>query len=229
MRKITEILILLNVLVFVYMSFGGLSDSYVISNLAFSGENLAEGKWWVLFTSLFIHGSLLHIALNSLALFFFGNALEPRVSNLRYILIYFLGGIAGFGVSYFFYSPSTPIIGASGSIFAIMGAAMLLHPFELVSFPFIVPLPVAFVGVIYSIANIVSFFSSSESNIAYIAHVAGLVVGVAIGLQQEGGKRGLLIVIATFLLVMLAPFLIQKILPPDYTLLLGKAIYDFSP
>lgn len=224
MRKITEVIIVLNIVVFLYLGVSGMSEGYITANFAFSGENIGNGKYWVPFTALLIHGNIVHLILNSIALFFFGNALEPKVGNVKYLLIYLSGGVGGFLLSMLFYSPSIPIVGASGSIFAIMGAAMLLHPFELISYPYLVPLPIAFVGVLYSIKNVLDLASGREGNIAYIAHVGGLAIGVLLGLREEGSKKGLFIVIATLALIMLAPFLITKLLPPDYTSLIGKAI-----
>lgn len=224
MRKITEVIIILNIVVFLYLGVSGMSEGYITANLAFSGENIGNGRYWVPFTALLIHGNIVHLILNSIALFFFGNALEPKVGNVKYLLIYLSGGVGGFLLSILFYSPSIPIVGASGSIFAIMGAAMLLHPFELISYPYLVPLPIAFVGVLYSIKNVLDLASGREGNIAYIAHVGGLAIGVLLGLREEGSKKGLFIVIATLALIMLAPFLITKLLPPDYTSLIGKAI-----
>src|SRR3989344_4111108 len=91
MRNITELIIALNVSVFLYMGISGMSEGYITANFAFSGENISNGKYWVPFTALLIHGNIIHLILNSIALFFFGNALEPKVGNVKYLLIYLAG------------------------------------------------------------------------------------------------------------------------------------------
>lgn len=228
MAKATSLLVLANMAIFIYLSLGGVAEETILA-LAFSGDNLSMGRWWVLLTSMFIHGDVFHITLNSLALFFFGKALESRVAMGKYLTIYFAGGVAGSLLSLFFYLPDVPIVGASGAIFAVMGAAMLLKPFELVSFPYVLPLPIALVGVIYSLSNVALLFSSTESNVAYIAHVGGLATGIALGSGEKGGKKGLLVVLGVLAFISLAPVVLSYVIPPDYTVLIRDGLKKWVP
>ncbi len=84
---------------------------------------LLRGEYWRLFTAMFLHGSPAHIFFNGLALWSFGQTVERFFGHVRFALIYFLGGLCGSIASFIFTRGVS--VGASGAIFAIIGAEMI--------------------------------------------------------------------------------------------------------
>ena len=111
----------------------------------------------------------------------------------KMLLIFFLGAFLGDLLSLFAYPFTTISIGASAGVFALMGAGILIKPFDLSFYPLIVPIPLAFLGILYAIYNVYGFIFDSGSNISYIAHFGGLAVGLYYGFRIAG-KRGLKII-----------------------------------
>ena len=87
---------------------------------------LLQGDWWRLITAAFLHASMIHIAMNMLALWWFGAALEQALGRGRFLLLYFVSGLAG-SAGALLVSPQSVTVGASGAIFGIMGAAFVLE------------------------------------------------------------------------------------------------------
>ena len=86
------------------------------------GPLIADGQYWRLLTAIFLHIGILHILLNSLALFIFGRMVERYFGHTRFIAIYFLAGLGGSVASYLFNSIALAA-GASGAIFGLLGAS----------------------------------------------------------------------------------------------------------
>jgi membrane associated rhomboid family serine protease len=87
---------------------------------------LADGEWWRLITSAFLHGGIIHLALNMLALWWFGGALEAALGRGRFLLLYVVSGLAG-SAGALLLSPDAVTVGASGAIFGMLGAALVLE------------------------------------------------------------------------------------------------------
>ncbi|OXS63102.1 hypothetical protein B1B00_06235 [Bacillus sp. DSM 27956] len=90
---------------------------------------MIEGEWWRLVTPIFLHIGLLHLLMNTLALYYLGMAVEKMFGRLRFVLIYMLSGVAGTLASFLFTSNLSA--GASGAIFGCFGALLyfgVLHP-----------------------------------------------------------------------------------------------------
>lgn len=138
---LTKLLIGLNVLVFLAglaqggtLGGGGSSGSVfeegalVVRGQLGNGElaGLAEGQWWRLITAAFLHNGIIHLAMNMFALWLFGQALEARLGRARFLVLYLVAGLAGSAGALLF-SPNAITVGASGAIFGIMGAALVLE------------------------------------------------------------------------------------------------------
>jgi membrane associated rhomboid family serine protease len=87
---------------------------------------VAHGDWWRLLTATFLHYGLLHLGMNMLVLWFIGPALEEYFGHWRYLLVYVVSGLAG-SAGALIWSPNALTVGASGAIFGIMGAAVVLE------------------------------------------------------------------------------------------------------
>ncbi|MFB6075631.1 MAG: rhomboid family intramembrane serine protease [Candidatus Aenigmatarchaeota archaeon] len=203
--KITYALIISFFVIFLIMGFlPEQTNENIYKNYSFSLNNLFEGKIWTFITSIFIHGGPSHLVLNCIALFFFGTALEENITTKKYLIIFFLGGIVG-NLASGFLMPGSSTIGASGGIFAIMGTAMLISPFEFIIYPYLIPIPLALVGVLYTVYTIIEFLTVKNANIAYSAHIGGLIIGILFGIREEDSLKGFLVVILLFILILFIP------------------------
>ncbi|MFP4116971.1 MAG: rhomboid family intramembrane serine protease [Candidatus Aenigmatarchaeota archaeon] len=198
------ILIIIGISIFVWASE---NTDETVEDFGFSGENLAGGEVWTLITSIFLHGNPAHLVLNSIALFFFGRALEEELSWETFLIIFFIGGIVGNLFVLFTYPMEQVVIGASGAVFAIMGTAIILTPFDFIPYPVPLPLPLALVGIFIAVSEIVSFMTGGHGNIAHIAHIGGMATGIAFGFREGGSKQGLAIVAMLMIFLLLMPHL----------------------
>lgn len=183
--------------------------SLLQAELAFNGPNLAHLQplgFLQLFTSMFMHSGLLHIAGNSLFLFAFGMPFEQRIGARRFAVIYIVGGLVASLVE-FAVVPLGISLGASGAISAIMGAFAMKYPRLIVRLPvpiFVVtmmmPVPVVLGVGIYLVLNIVETAALggnlAGSGVGYGAHIGGMVAGALLALvllrhvSATGGKEG---------------------------------------
>lgn len=90
------------------------------------GPAVADGDWWRLITAAFLHYGILHLGMNMLVLWIIGPALEEYFGHARYALVYLVSGLAG-SAGALIWSPSALTVGASGAIWGIMGAALVLE------------------------------------------------------------------------------------------------------
>jgi membrane associated rhomboid family serine protease len=133
---------------------------------------------WTILTSMFVHGSFWHIFANMLTLYFFGSYLSRLVGNIKFLIVYFAGGILGGIMFILLASPSSVVIGASGAVFAVAGALVVMRPkLPVIIFPIPAPIPL-WVAVIGGFL-ILSFLPNS--NIAWQAHLGGLILGLIAG------------------------------------------------
>ena len=87
---------------------------------------LADGEWWRLITSAFLHGNVLHIATNMFALWVVGAVIEEAIGRGRFLALYLVSGLSGSAGALLF-DPDKITVGASGAIFGILGAAAVLE------------------------------------------------------------------------------------------------------
>jgi rhomboid protease GluP len=99
------------------------AQNQFLTNWAKINGPIRNGEYYRLFTSMFLHLNLIHLAFNGYALYIIGRDVESLFGTVRFALIYFLGGLSGALASFVF--TSAPSVGASGAIFAIFGAEMV--------------------------------------------------------------------------------------------------------
>jgi rhomboid protease GluP len=166
------------VLVFVAETLaGGSTNTDVLVHLGAKVTTLvAEGQYWRLFTSMFLHIGITHLFFNGYALFIIGTELERILGAVRFLAIYLLSGLFGSLASYAFTSNLSA--GASGAIFGLIGALaafFLLHRERLGSWGRARLANIAFLIVI----NL--FFGFTQPGIDNLAHLGGLVSGFGLG------------------------------------------------
>jgi membrane associated rhomboid family serine protease len=141
-------------------------------------EGVAEGEWYRLVTTMFTHEAIWHIAFNMLSLWWLGGPLEAALGRVRYLALYFVSGLAGSALTYLLAAPSTASLGASGAIFGLFGAtAVLMRRLNYDMRPVVALL----------VINLI--FTFGWSNIAWQAHIGGLVAGVVIGYGMVHAPR----------------------------------------
>jgi membrane associated rhomboid family serine protease len=127
---VTKVLIGLNVAVYLITAVqgNGLNDpgGSLLSKWALFGPVVAHGDWWRLITAAFLHASLIHIGSNMLALWWLGGPVEQYLGPVRYIGLYLVSGLAG-SAGALVVNPLSVTVGASGAIFGIMGALLILE------------------------------------------------------------------------------------------------------
>ena len=113
-------LVTLNILAFVLVDWvHPLVGNAIFRQYGLSLESLELGWIWTLVTHMFLHGGLLHLGANMIALYSFGRVVENVAGVRRLLMVYFLGGIAG-GLLQVFLTPTTLLVGASGGVFAVI-------------------------------------------------------------------------------------------------------------
>lgn len=135
-----------------------------------------------LLTSLFIHGSLLHVLGNMLYLWIFGNNIEDTLGPFRFILFYIACGLAA-GLTQIAATPGSklPMVGASGAIAGVLGAYWVLFPRARVKtliFVFIVPVPAGIVLGLWFVAQLLNV--GLGGGVAWFAHIGGFLAGIGL-------------------------------------------------
>ena len=150
---------------------------------------VAQGDYWRLITAAFLHYGPFHLLTNMLALYWFGSLLEQRIGSGRFLMLYLVSGLAG-SAGALLWSPLVPTVGASGAIFGILGAGLVLERQR----------DYVFGGSALGIIVINLVLTFSIANISIGGHIGGLIGGaaVALGLTRFGrshaayGRAGLL-------------------------------------
>ena len=148
--------------------------------------------WATIFTSMFIHGDILHFGFNMVFLWVFGDNVEDRLGHVQYLLFYLAAGVAAAMAQVAInLDAEVPMIGASGAIAGVLGAYLLLYPFSqvrtLIIFFLItyVRIPAAY---LLGFWLLLQFFggigdlgtSAQSGGTAYWAHIGGFVAGLAV-------------------------------------------------
>src|SRR5579862_2908900 len=134
-----------------------------------TAAGVTHGEWWRLITAAFLHYGPLHLGLNMLSLYFAGSILEQVIGRWRYLLVYLVSGLAG-SAGALLITPNSPTAGASGAIFGVLGALLVLERR----------------GVIHSggqilmwiVLNLVLTFSIAGISIG--GHIGGLLAGMVL-------------------------------------------------
>jgi membrane associated rhomboid family serine protease len=182
---VTKSLIALNAAVFllqVAQSPDGLrraSSGEIFRDGALYGPLVAQGEWWRLLTSAFLHANLVHIALNMLMLWWFGRALEGLLGRGRFLGIYLVSALAG-AAGALLVNPAAFTVGASGAIFGILGAGVVLERRRIYVFG----------GGALGVVLLNVLFTFAVPNISIGGHFGGLVGGALAVLALAGFGRG---------------------------------------
>ncbi len=131
---------------------------------------------WTIITNLFVHAGFFHLFANMMTLYFFGTFFARMVGEIKFLMVYFGGGILG-NILFILLGPQfIPAVGASGAVFAIGGALALMTPKAKV-FVFPIPVPLPLWAAVIGGFIILSFLPF----VAWQAHLGGLLLGLTAG------------------------------------------------
>lgn len=168
-------LIAINVLIFLVTAIQAkspqqLGPSKLFSDWVLIPGEVADGEYWRLLTSGFLHLDLMHVAANMISLFFLGPPLERMIGRVRFLVVYLISLLGGSAAVMLFAAPLSAAAGASGAIFGLMGALVVTFKrlkLDLRSLAMILVLNL--------------FITFQVPGISWQAHLGGLVAGAAIG------------------------------------------------
>ncbi|MCP3821489.1 rhomboid family intramembrane serine protease [Streptomyces sp. A3M-1-3] len=184
---VTKILLGLNAAVFLLALIPGVGER-VVDQLSLIGryqdffgaplEGVAEGQWYRLLTSMFLHQAIWHFAFNMLGLWWLGGPLEAALGRARYLALYLISGLAGSALTYLIAAQNQPSLGASGAIFGLLGATVVLM--RRMNYD---------MRPVFVLLALNLLFTFTLSNIAWQAHVGGLIAGVVIAAAMVHAPR----------------------------------------
>jgi membrane associated rhomboid family serine protease len=170
---VVPVLIALNLVMFALTAAqaGSISANYaspLFRDLALAPVLVADGEWWRVVTSGFLHVGPLHLAFNMLALWIIGRDAESVLGRSRFLAVYLVALLGGGAAVMLFSDPGRPVAGASGAVFGLMGAlAVLLRRMR------------APAGQVLGLIAVNVVISVVIPGISLVAHLGGLVVGAA--------------------------------------------------
>jgi membrane associated rhomboid family serine protease len=183
---VTKLLVAANVIVYLITvaqsPYSGKLNSpggSLFNNWALFGPAVDHGDWWRLITSAFLHGGLLHIAFNMLALWWLGSPVEIALGRARYLGLYLVSGLAG-AAGALIADPNSVTVGASGAIFGLLGAGLILEWQATGS--------LAGNYLMLIVINLAISFSPGL-NISYGGHIGGLIGGIVTTLAFTHARR----------------------------------------
>lgn len=196
-------LIVVNVLVFLLFELPVMTSEAAFSNLlrdvvlvpaSFTANMFSVESWLDMFRSMFMHGSIAHLAGNMLYLWIFGDNVEDTVGHIPYLFFYLFCGVAA-AFAHIMLAPTSqvPTLGASGAIAGVLGAYLVMFPNNRVLA--MVPgggamrvqevpalLILGFWFVLQAINMFMGWAAPDQGGVAFAAHVGGFVAGAALGL-----------------------------------------------
>jgi len=181
---VTTVLLVVNVAVYV-AEVGTGGDWQTLSGRVYEqgalyGPLVAAGDWWRLITAAFLHAGPIHLLFNMLALWWFGRSLETLLGPARYVGLYVASALAG-SAGALLLTPLQPTVGASGAVFGILGAGLVLERNRVYVFG----------GSALAIVVINLILTFTISSISIGGHLGGLAGGMAgmLALMRFGRGR----------------------------------------
>lgn len=176
-------LILINILVFIATYYSGIriKGLPLVYWLSLIPGCVNMGWIWQFVTYMFVHGSMTHLLFNMFALFMFGRNVERAIGTREFLLFYFLTGILGGVVSYLFYILQgyygVAIMGASGSIYALLFLCAVLFPTARILLFFFIPLKMPVAVLIYIGIELFDQVFGLNGGVAHLIHLSCIAIG----------------------------------------------------
>ncbi len=168
---------------------------------------------WRLFTVLLVHSGFWHLGLNMLALWMLGSSLEPMLGRARFLTLYLMSGLGG-SVAIVLLGFGTPVVGASGAIFGLFGALLVIGRH--------IGANVTGIAVVLGINLVITFLPLLTGGrtlaVSWQAHVGGLVIGALVGLifartRAVRKRRRQIVLLAATALALIALLAVPVVAP----------------
>jgi membrane associated rhomboid family serine protease len=156
-------------------------EETILTTFGFTPNQFLDEPWTIV-TSMFVHDGIWHILVNMLMLYFFGSYVLGLLGEVKFLIVYFIGGLIGNALFFLLGNEYAIVVGASGAIYAIMGTLAVMRPRLKVLVWFLVPVDLWIVVIIGAL--IIS------PNIAWQAHIGGIIFGVLAGFYCRKQERG---------------------------------------
>ncbi len=191
-------LIIINVIVFVAQLvldptgvdiFGTPRFGWLTSRLGLYSFDSGLFKPYQLVTHMFAHGGFFHILFNMYALWLFGAVLEKSWGPKKFLIFYFVCGLAA-GLAQALLVSGGPAIGASGAVMGLLAAFAYTYPnveFFILPIPF--PIKAKYLAMVYAAIDIFGGFSGGGDNVAHFAHLGGLAMGLVLAIIWNKNSR----------------------------------------
>jgi len=176
--RITLFLISINIIIFILFKFA-IDPEYFLLLAQINNKIINHYELWRLITAMFLHSDILHIFSNMFGLLLFGAFLETYLTKISFLLLYFISGLTGNIFSLILLPLDTISLGASGCIFGLIGAAIIIIAMHKDK-------SILILGMMYVFLFIISSFSPG---INYFAHIFGLLGGVLFGYLLRKKKK----------------------------------------
>lgn len=182
---ITTILIVLNVLIFLFGILFGARD-FLINAFAVYGPFIREGDFYRLITGIFLHADILHLVFNMYSLYVIGSQIESFFGKTKFILIYLFSGLMGSLLSILL-NGNIPSIGASGAIFGLLGAMLYFGYYYRV---YLGNTLTSQIVPIILVNLLIGFTSSGIDNFGHIGGlIGGFLITMAFGIDEKSDKQ----------------------------------------
>jgi membrane associated rhomboid family serine protease len=201
---VTNALVWINIFIFILTRYSGHFEEILLE----FGYTAVDDRLPTLFTHIFLHGGYLHVLGNMLFLWIFGANVEDRMGRLGYLLFYLAAGVAAAYTFAYTSGPAMsgmPVVGASGAVYGVMGAFLMLYPLEEIRFTIVVmvlvffwrfytiPIAALFIAPLYFLFNLLLSPVRDVLSVGVMAHVGGFLFAVPVGLLHRrlhpGPKR----------------------------------------
>lgn len=175
-------LVLVNVLVYLVVNYSGLciNGLPLIYWVGLIPGCINMGWVWQFFTYMFVHSSLSHLFFNMLGLIMFGQLIEKAVGTREFVLFYFVCGVLGGVISYLFYMLQgmlgAVVIGASGSIYALLFLAAVLFPQARVLLFFFIPMRMPIAVMVFIAIELFDQIAGLNGGVAHLIHLSSIAV-----------------------------------------------------
>lgn len=201
---VTNALVWINMIIFVLTRHGGHFEEILLE----FGYTAVDDRLLTLFTHMFLHGGYLHVLSNMLFLWIFGANVEDRMGRLGFLLFYLAAGVAAAYTFAYTSGPALsgiPVVGASGAVYGVMGAFLMLYPLEEIRFSifvmlllffwrfYTIPIAALFIAPLYFLFNLLLSPARDVLTVGVMAHVGGFLFAIPVGLLHRrlhpGPKR----------------------------------------
>ena len=175
-------LILINIVVYMLVNYSNfrINGYPLVLCLGLVPGCINMGWVWQFFTYMFVHNSFTHLFFNMFGLYIFGKPIERELGTREFLLFYFVCGVLGGVISYFFYllqgSYAVIVVGASGSLYALLLLSAVLFPYAKVLLFFFIPLRMPYAVMLYIAIELFDQIVGLNGGVAHLIHLSSIAI-----------------------------------------------------